>query len=103
MKMHLHKTLIKMLLLLFLFITVTGTANAADIQNLSGKPQTIEVKGESGEYETITVDSGDNYRLPGLMRVRRGEQEVTIHHDEQFVIWSDTVMGPQRKSGVLNN
>jgi hypothetical protein len=87
------KRLVSALLIVF---SLTGTqADAAAITNLSSVTQVVEVE-ESGGFKSHEIKAGTTFRMTGKIRVKHNAQITMIDEDEEYAIWKDGVMGPQR-------
>src|SRR5688572_26800415 len=85
---------------IFLFILMTScatSAQAAVITNLENAPVTIEVESGDG-YKPVTIDSYATWRVQGKVRVRYKDRESWISNDEEYAIWQNSGLGPQKRS-----
>jgi hypothetical protein len=70
---------------------------AAQIQNLSNTPQTIELMDRNDAI--ITLAPGGIWQGLGRAHVKWREREVDIEYNEEYVIWDNDTFGPQRRLG----
>jgi len=92
-----YKICIK-LSLLGVFLSLINTAEAAQIQNLSPNPQTIEIE-TNGTFEPVTIAAGDMFSRVGQIKVKWKDHVVSINADMEYVIWNDKDFSPQRAIG----
>jgi hypothetical protein len=72
--------------------------SAATLINVDSQPKQFEFK-QSGGYQTIDLAAGAIWRYPGNVWIRFNQREIMINADEEFAIWNDTTLGPQRRFG----
>ena len=82
--------------MLMLALLLPASANAMAITNLSGVPQTVEIR-RSAEFEPIVIAPDATLRLMGRYEVRMNDHVKTINEDEEFAIWKDGLLQPQRR------
>jgi len=82
-------------IILGIFIFWGNEAKAAVITNLSDKPQTIEQDSFSG-FKPVTIAHYETYRVPGQIKIRYAGYETTIEFDEEYAIWNDGSLSPQK-------
>ena len=75
---------------------ISLSAHAAAIWNLTDKPVQFELETADG-YKPFTIEPGRRYFQPGKARFRYQERIVYIEHHEEYAIWPDGAIGPQRR------
>jgi hypothetical protein len=79
----------------FLFGAVPP-AQAARVYNLSDSAQLIEIK-QDGGWKPFIIKPGENYSTIGNSWVRFAGREIYIEHFDEYTIWSQDVISPQRR------
>lgn len=90
------------LLLYIVLANVPLTAEAAVITNLSQKNQVIKESSPAG-WETVSIAANETYRVQGRIKILFDGREITIGHDEEYAIWNDGTIGPQRAERHINS
>lgn len=76
-------------------IASASSAHAASILNLSGQPQTVELRTAQGYVPTQIAPNGRWY-VAGNAYIRFRDRETYIEDNEEYAIWKDA-FGPQRR------
>ena len=82
-------------IILGIFIFLGDEAKAAVITNLSDKTQIIEQESFDG-FSPVSIKPYETYRVPGQIKVRYAGYETTIEFDEEYAIWNDGSLSPQK-------
>ncbi len=87
-------------LLLSVCIASPNAAYAAAIVNITDNDTPMEVK-IGQEWKPITIRAGGRFFIRGDARFRWKNREVYIQYDEEYALWPDGMLGPQRKLRFL--
>ncbi len=79
-----------------LCVMMPSAAQALAITNLSGVPQTVEIH-DGDNFVPQLIAEGATLRLIGRYEVRMNDSIKTIERDEEYVIWPDGRLQPQKK------
>ena len=71
-------------------------AQAAVITNLAEHTEQFEVQTSKG-FEPVTIAAGETWRLPGIVRVRYRGREILINDVDEYALWGQDGLGPQRR------
>jgi hypothetical protein len=80
----------------------SSLAHAAAITNLSEEPRQIEMRSGSG-YILYTIKAQETWRVPGKATIRYQNSEFRIDENEEYAIWRDGVLGPQKRVNARNS
>lgn len=80
---------------LILSLLVAGQAHAASITNLSDKEQQLQLETAQG-WLPVVIKPNATWRENGQFRVRFNDREFFLNAYEEYAIWQDGYMGPQR-------
>lgn len=92
---------------LFIFVFIVNSAcselaQAAAIANLSPQVRRIEIKTARG-FQPEDIEPGRTWRLAGRVTVRYDGEEYDIDQTEEYAIWNDGVLGPQKRISSHTN
>lgn len=85
-------------------VFVAQGAQAAAVTNLADEAQTIEIA-DGNAWKQVTIAHWETWRSPFDVKVRYRGREFMMHFYEDYAIWKDGTMGPQRtmySAGGLN-
>jgi hypothetical protein len=82
-------------IILGIFIFLGNEVKAAVITNLSDKTQIIEQESFDG-FLPVSIKPYETYRVPGQIKLHYAGRETTIGFDEEYAIWGDGNLGPQK-------
>lgn len=96
--------IMKTLLYVCLISCLPGMAQAAAITNLTEKPQVIEIRVRD-EFATYVIEPGRTFRTVGYIEVRQqgNERYTHIRNNEEFAIWENGGIWPQRRFNSTRN
>lgn len=68
---------------------------AAAVTNLDHTTHKI-ILVEGDGNKSIEIKAGDTFRLVGRIKLIYRDREIVIDSDEEYAIWKDGTIGPQR-------
>lgn len=77
-------------------VIYTQGALAAVITNLDETPRVIQ-KEEGGGFVPQEIKAGETFRVAGALKIRYNGRELRIDADEEYAIWKDGTLGPQKR------
>ncbi|MDX1975602.1 MAG: hypothetical protein SFT92_08030 [Rickettsiales bacterium] len=64
--------------------------------NLTEGAKTLAIL-DGNKAVSVTLAAGETYHAMGALRLRFAERELRIEHDEEYAIWDDATISPQRR------
>jgi hypothetical protein len=84
------------LLIIAVFTILLQPALAANVSNLTDRPQQIEVK-RAGGFVPAVIPARETFSVPGNIDLRFRGRELFLETHEEYAIWPDGTFGPQRR------